>query len=146
MLSLALFDLANLRQVYEWDRAQQIEPFETYAARLSNADTWLHYAILDGERLAGCVSLELVAPTECSIHLAKPPGGDRAALRRLLIGLGILLFENNFTRLICQVRPDNAAAEALVRACGMTEVSRDANYITLALTADEFFANPTAWD
>lgn len=144
MLDLELLDLADLRHVYEWDRAQAIEPYETYAARLSGPQ-WAHYGIWTDGALTGCVSLELLGPTECSIHLAKQPGGDGDALRRLLIDLGILLFNSNFTRLLCQVKPDNDAAYRLVRACGMTEIARDDEYITLALTADEYFTNPLRW-
>ena len=144
MLDLEPLDKSQLRQVYEWDRAEQIEPFETYAARLGQGE-WAHYAILDDGAFAGCLSLELIAPTKCSIHLAKPPGGDRDALRRLLIDVGVLLFRSGFTRLICKVRPGNDAAYALVRACGMTETARDDQYITLTLTAEEYFANQSRW-
>lgn len=144
ILDLEPLQPGQLRQVYEWDRAQQIEPYETYAARLGGP-SWSHYAILDDGAFAGCLSLELTGPTECSIHLAKPPGGDRDALRRLLIDVGILLFRSGFTRLLCLVRPENETAARLVRECGMTETARDAEYITFTLAAEEYFANQTRW-
>ena len=144
MLDLEPLRPEQLRQVYEWDRAEQIEPFETYAARLSQGE-WAHYAILDDGAFAGCLSLELIAPTKCSIHLAKPPGGDRDALRRLLIDVGVLLFRSGFTRLICKVRHENAAALALVRSCGMAESGFTDNYRYLTLTAEDYFANQSRW-
>jgi hypothetical protein len=145
LLELSPLDKAQLQQAYEWDRAGEMESFDHYAARLTGGE-WVHYAILDGDDFTGVLSLELIAPTTCSIHLCKRIGGDRDALRRLLIDTGIVLFRSGFTKLGVPIRRENEAATALAASCGMTPEQEDDAYRYLTLTADTYFANQSRWN
>ena len=145
MLDLAPLQPAQLQQAYEWDRAGEMESFAHYTARLTGGE-WTHYAIMDGSDFTGVLSLELIAPTACSIHLCKRIGGDRAALRRLLVDTGIVLFRAGFQKLVVQIRRANEAATALAASCGMTPEREDETYRYLALTAEDYFANQSRWN
>ena len=144
MLELEVLMATQLRQVYDWNLADDIEPFESFERRLLQPN-WLHYAIMDGPAWIGALSLELLTPTTCSVHVAKQIGGDRAALRRLIIDTGILLFEAGFHRLVVEILPRNRAAYALATDCGMVPDGDTPDCRYMKLDAEDYFANPEKW-
>lgn len=139
MLELKALPPVALRQVYEWDNGAAFEPFETYAARLSGPN-WTHYAILDGGRFIGSISLELTGPTTCSIHVAKTPGAGRLAeLRQMIFGVADALFDGGIQSLLAEVRKENRAARQLAVLCGMFAGPDTETHQYYTLTSQQYY-------
>lgn len=136
MLELAILQSEQLRLVHQWDCTD--EPFEEYESRMQ-LPHWAHYAINDCGIAIGCVSLELIDPKTCSLHLSMRPKTARLReLQRLLLSLGAILFAGAIRTVICEIHPTNRAARLLAVSCGMTPAGQDERCLYFALTAEDY--------
>lgn len=139
MLELEPLKDGQLRQVYEWDEGEKYEPFESYERRLTRPN-WMHYAILGDGLFIGAISCELVAPTTCSIHVAKRRGAGRMSeLRHLIFTVANYLFDGGMQSLLAEVRKENRAARQLAIHCGMFPGASTETSQFYALTAAQYY-------
>lgn len=127
-----------LRQVYEWD-GPHAEPFESYAARLSRP-SWAHYAIADGDTMIGCVSMQLIGPDSCTMHVTMQPKAARLAeLRDLILNLGGHLFNSGFRAIRTEICKKNRAAKILATLCWMRKTDADERYQRFIITSEDYY-------
>lgn len=136
MLELSVLKPEQLRLVHKWDGTA--EPFEDYEHRMTRPH-WAHYAINAHAIAIGCVSLELIDPKTCSLHLSmRPKTALLRELQRLLFDVAAILFAGAIRTIICEIHPTNRAARLLAVSCGMNPAGQDERCLYFALTAEDY--------
>jgi hypothetical protein len=146
-LDVTSFPLHELYQVFLWNGGDQEGwNYSSWEAQMRR-DDWIHYAVWRDDRMIGCVSLELLSAAIAGYHLAFAPYTiTKRELRRLLVGIGIALFEGGMERLEAHIPADKTIATVVAWSCGFRILRREGDRYIFGLAAQDYFNNPTHWN
>lgn len=146
-LDVTEFPLDELRQVFEWDHGPvQGWDYEIYERQMRRPD-WAHYAVWRGERLIGCISLELLDAVTVGYHRAFAPWSiGKRELRRLVVGIGMVLFKSGIQRIEARAPDEKPSVARFDQFCGLYLLRRQPGEDVYGMTAQDYFDNPAHWE
>lgn len=143
-LDVTEFPLDQLRQVFEWD--EEGWDFETYESQMRRPD-WTSYAVWRDGRLIGCITLELRDAVTVSYHRAFAPWSiGKRELRRIVVGIGMYLFQGGIQRLEGHTPQDKPQTARFATFCGFYFLRSENGNDVYGMTAQDYFNNPAKWD